>query len=136
MTQGAFGVACQIDVSGTPTTFAKIMEVNWPVFKKFIAEATTHDSTGGYYEAVDSGKFRVMPFPLILAWDTSQSTHAAVLTAFNGSTAVTFSVADPDGDETIAFECFVEEVERQISGQEGIYQARVLIHPTGQATIT
>lgn len=136
MTQGSFGVACQIDVVGSPTTLAKIREVNWPVFKKFIAEATTHDSTGGFYEAVDSGKKRVMPFPTVLAWDTSQSTHAAILTAFNAATLVTFSVADPDGDETIAFECFVEEVERMVSGQEGIYEARVLIHPSGQPTIT
>lgn len=136
MTQGGFGIACQIDVSGTPTTLAKILDAEWPVFKSFIAEATTEDSTGGYYEAVVSEKRRVMPFAVILAWDTSQSTHAAVLTAFNGATSVTFSIADPDGDETIAFECFVEEVERQRSSQEGIYQARVLIHPTGQATIT
>ena len=136
MTQGAFGVACQIDVSGTPTTLAKIREVSWPVFKKFIAEATTHDSTGGYYEAIDSEKKRIMPFPLVLAWDTSQSTHAAILTAFNTATLVTFKVSDPDGDESIAFECFIEEVERQISGQEGMYAARVLIHPSGQATIT
>ncbi len=136
MTQGAFGITCQIDVAGSPTTLVKIREASWPVIKKFIAEATTHDSTSGYYEAVDSEKKRVMPFSIVLAWDSSQATHAAVLTAFNAATLVTFSVADPDGDETITFECFIEEVERQISGQEGMYEARVLIHPSGVPTIT
>ena len=135
MTQGGFGLVCQIDVSGTPTAFAKILDVEFPVFKKFIAESTTHDSTGGYYEAEPSGKRRVMPLTATLAWDSSQSTHAAVLTAFNADTAVTFSIADPDGDETIAFECHIEEV-RRLGQQEDIFKAEVLIHPTGQATIT
>ena len=136
MTQGTFGIVCQIDVSGTPTALVKMLEANWPVLKKFIAESTTHDSTGGWYEGVDSGKKRAMPFPTLLAWDTSQATHAAVIAAFNSPDPVTFSVADPDGDETLTFEVLIEEMERLASGQEDIYKARVLLHPTGSVAIT
>lgn len=134
--QGGYGVSCQIDVSGTPTALVGVLEVNWPEFRAFIAEATAHDSASGYYEAVHSGKRRVMPFTWKLGWDTSDATHAAVLTAFNADTAVTFSIADPDGDETIAFEAFVESVQRMITGQDGRYEADVTVHPTGVATIT
>lgn len=136
MTQGGFGLSLQIDVTGAPTAWAKVRDADFPSFKKFVTEATTHDSTGGYYEAASTGKRRVQPFRVKLAWDTSQATHAAVLTAFNADTTVTVSIADPDGDETIAFEAQIEEVNRMGNGQEGLYEADVLVHPTGQATIT
>lgn len=132
--QGGFGLTAQIDVSASLTTIVGVEDVDFPKFRKFIAEATHHGSTSGYYEAVDTGKRRVEPFRMTLFWDTSVNTHAATVTAFNGTTAVTFSIADPDGDETISFECFIEEIER-MSRQEEAYKAAVLIHPTGAPTI-
>jgi hypothetical protein len=133
--QGGFGLSAQIDVSGSPTAWAQVEEIDFPGFKKYLKESTTHDATSGYYTVTATGKRRVMPFRAVLAWDTSVSTHAAVLTAFNADTDVTVSVADPDGDETIAFECQIEEVNR-MAGQEDILKCDVLIHPTGAATIT
>lgn len=133
--QGGFGLTAKIDVSGTPTAWTQIEEIEFPGFKKFIAESTTHDATSGYYTATSTGKRRLMPFRVVLAWDTSVSTHAAVITAFNAETDVTVSVDDPDGDETITFECQIEEVNR-IATQEDILKCNVLIHPTGPASIT
>lgn len=133
--QGGFGIACQIDVSDVLTALVSVLDVDWPRFRKFLAESTGHDSAQGYYEAVATGKRRIEPFRFVLGWDTSQSTHAAVVTAFNSDDPVSFSIADPDGDETIQFECHVEELER-MGGQEDAYRAEVLIHPTGPATIT
>lgn len=132
--QGGFGLTAQIDVSGTPTTIVHLIDMDVPEFTKFIAEMTGHDSAGGYYEAVDTGKRRVQPFPVTLGWDAAEATHAAILAAFNGTTAVTFSVEDPNGDETISFECFVEKVKRVLKQEDG-YKCEVTIHPTGQPTI-
>lgn len=134
-TQGGFGIDCQIDVSATLTALAKILDVEFPTLTNYIAEATTHDSAGGFYEAVATGKKRVEPFPVRLAWDTAQATHAAIVTAFDAGTAVTFTIADPAGDETISFETLVENMQRA-GTQEGIFECTVQLHPTGQPTIS
>lgn len=133
--QGGFGLTVQIDVSATLTTMAGIEDVDFPKLRNFIAETTTHSSTNGYYEAVATGKKRVEPFRMVLFWDTGDTTHAAIVTAFDAGTPTSFTIADPDGDETIAFECIIEEMER-MSRQEEAFKCNVLIHPTGAATIS
>lgn len=132
--QGGFGVVLKIDVSGL-TAVADVLDVDFPKFVKYVAETTGHDATSGYYTAVASGKRRLEPFQAIIAWDTSDSTHAAIVTAFDADTAVDMSIEDPDGDEVIAFAAIIEEVER-MGQQEDAFKATVLIHPTGNPTIT
>lgn len=132
--QGGYGLTAQIDVSASLAALVGVEDLDFPKFKKFLAEATHHGSAGGYYEAVDTGKKRAEPFRVTLFWDTSEASHAAVVAAFGSPDPVTFSVADPDGDETISFECHIEEIDR-MSRQEEAYKAAVLIHPTGQPTI-
>lgn len=132
--QGGFGLDVQIDVSGSLAALVHVLDMDLPEFMKFVAEMTGHDSPGGYYEAVDTGKKRVQPFTVTLGWDAGASSHAAVLAAFNSTTPVTFKVADPAGDEEISFECHIERVKRIAKQQEG-YKAEVTIHPTGQPTI-
>ena len=134
MTQGAFGLALQIDVTDTPATFAKILDVDPISFMNYIVEATTHDSASGYYEAIATGKKRVEPLSVTLAWDSSQASHAAVVTAFDAGTATTFTFADPDGDETISVEIIVERMARG-GTQDGLFTCKVDLHPTGAPTI-
>lgn len=133
--QGGFGLDLKIDISSTLTTIVQVLSADFPEFSKFIAEATGHDSDGGYYEAVASGKRRLNPFSVEIGWDTAEATHAAVVTAFNSDDAVDMSIEDPDGDEVIAFAAHIERISR-VSQQEGTYRANVTIHPTGQPTIT
>lgn len=133
--QGGMGLAIQMDVGGTLAALAQVLEVDFPVFKAFLAEATGHDSPSGYYEAGHTGKRRLMPIRAVMAWDQGLTSHAGVITAFNADVPLTFSLADPDGDETIAFEAFIEELAR-MAAQEDILKAEILIHPTGVATIT
>lgn len=132
--QGGFGLACKIDVSGTLATIA-VLEAEFPEFTKFLAESTAHNSAGGYREMTASGKRALEPFSWTLGWDTSDTSHAAVVTAFDSDASVTFSIADPDGDEVIQFEAHVERIGR-ISAQEDILKAKVKISPTGAPTIT
>lgn len=135
MTQGGFGLVCQIDVSGTLAALVKILDVEFPTIQNFVAEATTHDSASGFYEAVATGKRRVNPFPVRLAWDIAQTSHAAIVTAFNAGTLSTFTIADPAGDETLSFEVIVEDMQRAAT-QEGIFECTVNLHPTGAVTIS
>lgn len=129
--QGGYGIPLKLN----GTTIVGVREVDFPRFMKFIAESTAHDSAGGYYEAVATGKRRIETIQATLFWDTDEATHAAVLAAFNSDAASQFSIADPDGDEVIEFNAHVEAINR-ISQQEEAYVAEVDIHPTGTATIT
>jgi predicted secreted protein len=123
-------------LSGTVyTAVAKIIDAKFPKQTALMADATTHDSSGGYYEAVATGKRRLEPFEVTLAWDDSATSHAALLTAFGTDVTSTYKIADPDGNETIQFSAFVESIER-ISPQEDIFTAVVTFHPSGAATIT
>lgn len=133
--QGGFGVQLKIMVSTTLTAIANLLDVDYPRLMKYIAESTAHDSTDGYYEAIATGKRRVEPFTARIAWDDSETTHTAIITAFDADTAVSMSIADPDSSETLSFSAHIEAIGR-IAKQEGIYEAEVAIHPTGKATLT
>lgn len=132
--QGGFGVILKIDVSTTLTAVTHVLEVEFPKFKKFLFESTAHDSPGGYAEWQATGKRAVEAFTCKLLWDKTDTTHAAMVTAFDSDAAVTCSVADPDGNETISFEAIVEELGR-VAEQEDGYTCEVKIQPTGQPTI-
>lgn len=129
--QGGFGVTLMLN----GTAIVQVEDIDELVFAKIIAEATGHDSDGGYYEAVATGKRKIEAFGCTLLWDSSAPTHAAVIAAFDDDAAQQFDWSDPDGDETIQFLAHVENIGR-VSAQEDAYKASVLIHPTGTATIT
>lgn len=132
--QGGFGVALKIN-TGSLTTVVGLLDVEFPEQTRIIAESTGHDAPSGYYTGIPSGKRRLEPFPATIKWDDTQATHAAMLTNFNASTVLGWSIQDPGGQEIIAFNAWVERISR-ISKQDGAYQARVQIHPTGVPTIT
>jgi len=104
-------------------------------FKKYLEETTPHGATGGYYQATDTGKRRLQPFSVTLKWDVAEATHAAIVAAFDSTDPIGMSIEDPDGSEVISFSAHIEEIERIVK-QEEAYKAKVLIHPTGPATIT
>lgn len=133
--QGGYGVVLKIMVSTTLTAVANLKDIDFPKFTKFVAESTAHDSTSGYYTAVATGKRRLEPFTATLGWDDSDTTHAAIVTAFDSDAAVSMSIEDPGGAEVIAFSAHIEAISR-IAKQEDEYVAEVSIHPTGAATIT
>jgi len=135
MVQGGYGLDIKIDVGTVLTSLTLIMDGDYPALVKVLAESTTHDSTSGYAEHVATGKRTVEAFNCTLAWDTAEATHAAVVTAFDSDAAFSFSVADPDGDETLAFEAHVSRMKRE-SKQEDVYKCEVEIQPTGVVTIS
>lgn len=132
--QGGYGVVLKIN-TGSLTAVTGVTDVDIPEFMNYIAESTGHDSSGGYYQAVATGKKRVQPFPATLNWDTAEATHAAIVTAFDAGTPLGMSIEDPDGDEVIAFSAIVEKIGR-VSRQEDRYYAVVTFHVTGAPTIT
>lgn len=75
--QGGFGVVLKIN-TGSLTAVTGVTNVDFPEFMKYLAESTGHDSSGGYYEAVATGKRRLNPFPVEINWDTAEATHAAI----------------------------------------------------------
>lgn len=134
-TIGGFGVIFKIDVSSTLTAVTYLLEGEIPKQKKFIADATPQNATGGYTVRVASGKRSLESFKVTLGWDSDEATHAAVLAAFDADTAVNCSVITPGTDETIAFSAHIEEISR-LPDPEGAYKAEVMVTPTGAPTIT
>ena len=102
-TQGGFGLVCKIAVGTTLTAIAHILEADFPAQIKELYDSTAHDSTDGYRTFVDSGLKELGEFTMRLMWDSADSTHAAIVTAFTGTAAVNMSIEDPDGVEVIAF---------------------------------
>lgn len=133
--QGGFGVVLKIMVSTTLTAVVKVTDVDFPKFKKFLAESTGHDATSGYQTWIASGKRALESFTCTVVWDSAVSTHAAILAAFDSDSAVSMSIEDPDGDEVIAFSAHVFGMER-MSKQEDAYTCEIEIQPTGKPTIT
>lgn len=134
-TQGGFGLTVKIDVSESLTAIATILDGEIPRFKRYLAEFTAHDSTSGYDEYISTGRRGLDKFKLTLGWDIAESTHAAIVAAFDAEDAVEMSVEDPAGVEVIAFNAFIEEIGRIAKQKEG-YTAEVVIQPTGAPTIS
>ncbi len=134
-TIGGFGLIVKIDVGGTQTALTYMLEGELPKFKKYIAEATPQNASGGYAVRVATGKRSIEPFKVTLGWDSDEVTHAAVLTAFESDLPVSMSVVAPGSDETIAFSAHIEELGR-IAKDEDAYKAEVMIAPTGAPTIS
>lgn len=133
---GGFGLQVKIDIASTLTVIADLLEGSeLPKFKKYLAEATPHNASGGYAVRVASGKRSLESFKVVLGWDKDQATHAAIRTAFDSNSPVNMSVISPGADETIAFSAHIEEIGR-ITGEEDAYTAEVMITPTGAPTIT
>ena len=134
MVQGGYGVVLSIDVGTVLTALTKVVDMDYPAFVSVLAEATTHDSTAGYAEWIATGKRTVDAFSCTLTWDTNEATHAAIVTVFDADAAVSFSINDPDSDETLTFEGHIGRMQREAK-QEDVYKCEVEIQPTGQVSI-
>ena len=127
--QGGYGSVLKIDVSGL-TAITHIMDFEFPEFEKIIAEITAHDSPGGYAEFISTNKRKLNSFVVKLIWDVNETTHAAVVAAFDSDEAVAMTAEDPDGNEVIAFDAIVTKLGRIAEQEEG-YSCDVEIQPTG-----
>lgn len=132
---GGYGIRLRIGAPAAEEVIVNVDEIDELQFTKFISESTGHDSTGGYYESVATGKFRIQPFTVGVWWDDTVQGHIDVLAAFDALTDSRFEWRDPASMELIVFQGHVEMIGR-VALQEGTYRANITIHPTGQATIT
>lgn len=132
--QGGFGLVVKIN-TGSLTAIANVVDAEFPEQRQTLAEITAHDSTSGYREYMATGLRELASFKMTLIWDESETTHAAIVTAFGSDASVGMSIEDPAGAEVIAFDAFIEVIGR-ISKAEEAYQAEITVQPTGAPTIT
>jgi len=132
--QGGFGAKLRINISSVMTAIVHIEDFEFPELEKLLVEVTGHDSPGGWSEQIPTGKKRANAFTCTLTWDRTQSTHQAVVAAFDSELPVELEAADPDEVETIAFEAHINKMGR-ITDQEGSYQCEVEVTPTGLVLI-
>lgn len=127
--QGGFGAVLKIDVSGL-IAVTHVMDFEFPEFEKILAEITAHDSPGGYAEFISTGKRKMNAFTCKLVWDIAETTHAAMVAAFDSDAAVNMSVEDPNSYEVITFDAQISKLGRIAEQEEG-YACEVEIQPTG-----
>lgn len=132
--QGGFGAVLKINVTASLTAVTHVVDFEFPEFEKILADITAHDSPGGYAEYISTGKRKMNSFTVKLVWDIAETTHAAVLAAFDSDLPVNMSVEDPDNFEVIAFAGHISKLGRVAEQEEG-YVCNVEIQPTGQPTI-
>ena len=135
--QGCFGFTIKLHIgTATPwTTIGSVIDGDFPEQEKLVAESTGHDAASGYATYVATGKKQLNPFKLTLAWDQDDTSHAALVTAFDADPSIALQVQDPDGDEVIALSVHVTKLGR-VSKQDGIVTCDVTFQPTGAPTIT
>lgn len=128
--QGGFGAILRISISSSLTAIAHIEEFEFPELEKLLVEVTGHDAPGGWAEHIPTGKKKANAFNCTLTWDRNNTTHQAVVAAFDSEDAVEMEAADPDEIEKIPFMAHLSKMGR-ITDQEGSYQCEVEIQPTG-----
>lgn len=135
--QGGFGVVFKVMISTTLTAVVNLLDIDFPEQTKEVADMTAHPSAAatGYRSYIDSGVRELTEFTAVLGWDDLEATHAAILTAFDATTALSMSIEDAAGQEVIAFSGFVRTVGRISKIGDG-YKANVVVRPTGAPTIT
>lgn len=133
--QGGFGLQAKIVVSAAMTAIVELIDGEIPEFEKFVAEMTGHSASGGYAKWVASGKRKMNEFKMTLGWDSDDTTHAAVLAAFDSNSAIAMTIYAPDGsDEVISFSAHVKKLGR-IAAQEDGYKCEVAIQPSATPTM-
>jgi hypothetical protein len=135
--QGGFGVVLKVMISTTLTAVANLLDVDFPAQEKELADMTAHPSAAstGYRSWIDSGVRSLTEFTAVLGWDDTESTHVAIVTAFDATTALSMSIEDPAGQEIVAFSGFIRSIGRTAKIGDG-YKCNVAIQPTGAPTIT
>lgn len=131
---GGFGCVCRIMVNGNLTAIADVVDIQFPKQDRTLADVTAHDSPNGYAEYLPSGARQLGEMTLTLVWDDTQTTHAALISAFNSANPVTMDVRDPASNELITFSAFVKSIERK-GEKDKAFTADVVIQPTGAPTI-
>lgn len=134
-TQGGFGVDVKITVNSVLTSIAHVVEMEYPELEKVLAEVTGHGAAGGYEEWIATGKRRQSSFAMTLSWDIDDTSHEAIVDAFDSNEAVQMSIEDPQGFETISFSAHVFKMKR-VGDQEDGFKCEVEVQPTGQPTIS
>lgn len=134
--QGGFGFTIKLHIgTATPwTIIASVVDGEFPEQEKLVAESTGHDAASGYATWVATGKRQLNAFKLTLTWDQDDTSHAALVTAFDAEAAIALTAQDPDGDEVISFSAHVTKIGR-VSKQDGVLTCDVTFQPTGAPSI-
>lgn len=133
--QGGFGIKLKIKIAAALTLIVNGTDIEFPSQEKVLVDGTSHDGANGYRQWIDTGIRELGEFKATVRWDKLNATHAAVLTAFNGTAAVDMSIEDPLAQEVIAFKAHIKSIERQGATEE-MYTADITIQPTGAPTIS
>lgn len=132
--QGGFGAKLKISVSSVLTVIVNVEEVDFPEFENELDDVTSHASAGGWMEYIATGARKAGKITATITWDDVNTTHAAILTAFNSLAPVNMSIEDPGATEVITFSAFITKMARE-SKIKGAYRCKVEIQPTGAITI-
>jgi len=131
--QGGFGSIIKIKVNSTLTAIVHVEDHAFPEEEATTDEMTAHDSTDGYKERIKTGLFSLNPFEITVGWDRDETTHDALVAAYQSEDPVEMSVEDKKGKEVIAFLANVVKLGR-IAEKDKHLKCKISIEPTGGPT--
>jgi len=129
-----FGVSCNLILSGTSSALGNVLDIDYPPFQKFLADATYHSATGGYSRYMDTGQRELPLFSMVLGWDevAAAVNHTKLRTAFDWTGGVAMLLTAPDA-KTLYFECFIQKV-GQVLKQKSQYTCGIDVQPSQAPT--
>jgi hypothetical protein len=137
---GGFGVTFNIGsaaISGSPsyTAIAQVRKFNGIEIELLMSDVTNHGSAAGFEETIPSGRKKIAPIELELAFDITNATHAnasgGLIHALLNETKLAYQIIFPDASTTTwTFDAHVNKIKFD-SPQEEHVMATVTMQPTG-----
>jgi len=122
MTTKAFGIILEVEDSpgaGTYTPIPKILEITFPDFDKDEWDATTHDSTNCFEEALATVK-RTGVFVATLKYDHTEALHVQAWADYRDDVNRNYQLTIPNSHGAIPpFEAFVKTVAHGTAKADG-----------------
>jgi hypothetical protein len=131
--QGGFGAKFKIKVNTSLVAVAHVEDFSFPKEEAKTDDMTAHDSPGGFVERIKTGMRELKAFDVTLGWDRGESTHDALVAAYQSDDPVEVSVEDAKGAEVMQFNANIISLERVVAKDKHL-TCKVGVEPTGGPT--
>lgn len=131
--RGAYGGHVRVDISSSLTEIPLIDEMEFPVPKKNLVDATPHGG-GGYQIMVKTGYSSHPEIKMTVFWDAADSVHQHLQTLDSSGATAAFEFESAHGEE-MALNCFVTEIKR-LTPKQGLIRSEITFQPIGTPVIT
>jgi hypothetical protein len=127
------GTLLKLKISSSYTSLGQVTKITPPSMEMGTVETTTITSASRSFLAtiIDGGEVG-----FTIEWDATDTTHAALLTAFNAGTLSDFEVLFNDGGTTVQFFAIVTKFPWDEIDVESVVTIPITLKISGDVTVT